>query len=336
SPGPRSTTASATSVVGSVTSVRTEAVSCPPVDRLTTHAPTAPSSSSVATKVCAAAWSSARSEKSAVECSSWEPSARAAAAGTAPDRTAAAPATAASSLRRVVTGPPYGRRRERPRTPEGSGEEVEDRLLGRCEPGPHARLGGRLRVRWDRVPALEGVDHLRVDVGGPADGRGVAELLRHPLDGLAHRGLPLARRPDVLRAGQAHGGEHGAPPRAEVLRARLRAEQLLDVAVDVGGGEVRPAPPVAVGEQLDPAAASAAQRGERPGELVVLQLEEPWQAGLRRVLEGQGAVGADPQVVLAQRRQPVGLVAGGVGLPADAERAAVEPPEGDRERLPAA
>ena len=63
---------------------------------------------------------------------------------------------------------------------------------------------------------------------------------------------PIAARTALLAArrrrrvvgplGQRHRGEHRAVPRAEVLRRHLAADDVLDVAVDVGRREVPPAP----------------------------------------------------------------------------------------------
>ena len=94
------------------------------------------------------------------------------------------------------------------------------------------------------------------------------------------RAAPRRRRRHVGRAGEGDRGQHGAVPRAEVLRRDFAADDVLDVLVDVVRRDVPPAAPVAVGEQLGAAAAAPAQRRRR-------------RRGRRRRRRRRGAPGAD-------------------------------------------
>jgi hypothetical protein len=99
--------------------------------------------------------------------------------------------------------------------------------------GPDLR-GDALERRADREPHVERVEHARVDVGGAADGRRVAEvdgdLFDRSLDGALARGL---RARGLARDRQRDGRERGGVPGAEVLRGVVAAGRLLEVLVDV-------------------------------------------------------------------------------------------------------
>src|SRR6185437_11581377 len=104
--------------------------------------------------------------------------------------------------------------------------------------------------RGDRAAVLVEGDDPGVDVGGAGDRRGVAQVVRHladhPGDGALAGGLALGPHGH----GQAHRRQHGRVPGAEVLGGERAARYLTDVVVDVRGGDVVPARPAAVLQQL--------------------------------------------------------------------------------------
>ena len=151
-------------------------------------------------------------------------------------------------------------------------------LTPRSAVAPPARSSARLRsspsLRGPSVlrlgscsPDWIAVDDSGVDVGAPADGRGVAEVRGHRL----HR-LVIARlRPWGSSArvvpGERHRRQDRGVPRSEVLGAEVARRRLLDIGVDVVGAQVAPAPPLLVGQQLrarPSGGASSARAPARP------------------------------------------------------------------------
>src|SRR4051794_37074941 len=159
----------------------------------------------------------------------------------------------------------------------------------------------------------------------------VRDLLDHAGHRPLARGLGVARRADR----QAHRGEDRGAPGAEVLGREVLARRLLDVGVDVGGLDVDPPAAVPVGEQLVDAAAPALEALDHAGDLGVDDVADLALAVLGRVVEDDEAVD-QADVVLAHRRQAIGLVLDGVVLGADAEEAAVEQAHGGGEHALAA
>ena len=90
--------------------------------------------------------------------------------------------------------------------------------------------------RGKRELALVGLEHQRMDVGFPADGRRVAEPARH-------RGERLGNIVFCLRGVLGRRGEGGyafdrVDPRAKIFGGEVVAGDLMDVGVNVVGGDV--------------------------------------------------------------------------------------------------
>src|SRR5919106_587990 len=125
-------------------------------------------------------------------------------------------------------------------------DQVEDGLLDRALVGRLAELGDLaelLEGAGDGQAGAVAVEQPGVDVGGPADGRGVAQVVGDLLDRPADRPGPGRPGPGLgERAGQGDRGQHRGRPGAEVLGGEVAAGLLLDVGVDVLGADVGPGP----------------------------------------------------------------------------------------------
>src|SRR5215211_2572569 len=121
-------------------------------------------------------------------------------------------------------------------------DQVEDRLLELWVVDRELAAGGvrgLLQRRADDETSLIGVEDARVDVGGLADRRGVAEVVRDLLHGAGDGALAARLRPGHLAGHrEADGREDGGVPRPEVLRGVALAGDLLDVLVDVARADV--------------------------------------------------------------------------------------------------
>jgi hypothetical protein len=137
------------------------------------------------------------------------------------------------------------------------------------------------------------------------------------------RPTPRGRGNGALRHGQAHGGEDGGVPGAEVLGGELAAGHLAQVVVDVAGGDIMPAPTAPVGEQPVAAAAAALEASDDGAHLV-------FSYGLFLVSGGLAGIGKDDlpagdgDVVPADGRQAEAPVLGRVLLPAGPEETEVD------------
>ena len=102
---------------------------------------------------------------------------------------------------------------------------------------------------------------------------GIAEVtcnvLDRPLDGSLSRCLGSARL--LARNAEAHRGEHGRVPGAEVLGAEISTRGFLQVLVYVGGLEVHPAGAGLVRQQLVAATATALERSDHVDHVRVRQ-----------------------------------------------------------------
>ena len=120
-----------------------------------------------------------------------------------------------------------------------------------------------------------------------------------------HRLLP----PAAIVRRERDRGEDGGPPGAEVLGREAAAEGLLEVPVDVGGADVVP-PVAARGTRAVPrrrcgaASARASTRDDVSSSRTAMSWSFPLLPGSRRPAGRR----ADREVLLAQRRQPDGLV----------------------------
>ncbi len=183
----------------------------------------------------------------------------------------------------------------------------------------------------DGVAAVVALDDARVDVGGPADGGGVAEVLGDLPDHAGHGPAAAGGRGSRDRGdGQADRRQHGRVPGPEVLGADVQAGQVLEVLVDVRAVELVPAPLLVVGEQRVAFGRAGPQLPDDPAELRIGHRLDPLVAALGRVVEHDLAAG-EADVLPAQRGQPEGAVVLRVALPADPEEAQVEQAERGRE-----
>lgn len=108
----------------------------------------------------------------------------------------------------------------------------------------------------DRAAVLVKLDDAGIDVGGPGYRRGVAQVGRHLADDPDDGSLAGRFTGGGLGHSQAHSGQHGRMPGAEVLGRVIASRDLPQIVVDVGRGDVVPALAASVGQQPVPATAA--------------------------------------------------------------------------------
>jgi hypothetical protein len=175
----------------------------------------------------------------------------------------------------------------------------------------------------DRSALLIPADDPGIDIRGPRHRRGVTQVAGHLLADPGDRPSPRGRGDGALGHGQADRGQDGGVPGAEVLGGELAAGHFAQVVVDVGGGDIVPAPAAPVGEQPVAAAAASLEAADdraHPvlGHRLFLEL-----AGLAGIGEDDLPAG-DSYVVAADSRQAKAPILGRVLLPAGPEETKVD------------
>src|SRR3954471_10916773 len=192
----------------------------------------------------------------------------------------------------------------------------------------------RLRKVGHRFAHPRGIDERWVHVVLAADRARIAQALGHRVDGGDDVAVGLAPARRHAAAAQRARREHRAAPGADVLRAPVAAGDLLQVVVDVvGGDQVALAGLVAVLEELLPGQVLAAlddacepRIGDRDAVL---------DAALAAKAEAQDRA-VDGEMAAPQRGEAVRAVVAHVLVVADADQRAVEEPHHGGEELPAA
>src|SRR6185437_5220685 len=183
----------------------------------------------------------------------------------------------------------------------------------------------------DRAAFLVPFDDARVDIGSPGHGRGIAQIAGHlpddPGDGALAAGFTPGRG---LRHGQAHGGQDGRMPGAEVLGGVVAAGYLAEVIVDVRRGDVVPARPAPVDEQLVPAVPAPPQAPDDRAHLILGYRLFALLGPLGRILEHQLAMGKR-DVLLPDGGQAEGAVLLRVLLAARPEEPEIDQADRSRE-----
>ncbi len=99
-------------------------------------------------------------------------------------------------------------------------------------------LAGSLLKCFDQRPIHISIDDRRMNVALAANSPGVAQPLRHRFDSPKHILLRLCAGIEIRNFLQRFGRQHRAVPRAEILRREFLPRDLLQIMIDVRGGDV--------------------------------------------------------------------------------------------------
>src|SRR5918999_4759574 len=102
----------------------------------------------------------------------------------------------------------------------------------------------------NRPTRPEAIEDPRVDIGSPAHGRSVPEVVGHLLHRSCYGALSGGHGACLSGYGHGYGGQYGGAPGAKVLRAEVTLHRFLEELVDVLGLDVDPTSVALVGEEL--------------------------------------------------------------------------------------
>src|SRR5690349_10596085 len=229
---------------------------------------------------------------------------------------------------------PWSAAASRPSRSGLPGQQSQDGLL-RVVPGGEiaevAVLAQLAERGGDRAAFLVPFDDARVDIGSPGHGRGIAQIVGYlpddPGDGALAAGFTSG---SGFRHGQAHGGQDGRMPGAEVLGGVVASGYLAEVVVDVRRGDVVPARPAPVDEQLVPAVPAPPQAPDDRAHLILGHRLLALLGPLGRILEHQLAL-AQRDVLLPDGGQAEGAVLLRVLLAARPEEPEIDQADRSRE-----